>query len=101
MIGSRALQIGMGAPFLIKLSEKDLEDINYNPVEIAKKEFEAILRKQQQLENTNHQLQQKAGDIKRSLDDLDITESQYNELSRKSDDDLSLKDFVSVSHRRL
>lgn len=41
MIGSRALQIGMGAPFLIKLSEKDLEEINYNPIEIAKREFEA------------------------------------------------------------
>jgi DNA-directed RNA polymerase subunit K len=41
MIGSRALQIGMGAPFLIKLSDKELEDINYNPVEIAKKEYEA------------------------------------------------------------
>jgi len=41
MIGSRALQIGMGAPFLVKLGEKDLEAINYNPVEIAKLEFEA------------------------------------------------------------
>lgn len=41
MIGSRALQIAMGAPFLIKLSDKDLEVINYSPLEIAKKEFEA------------------------------------------------------------
>ena len=41
MIGSRALQIAMGAPFLVKLTEKDLEDLGYNPVEIAKKEFEA------------------------------------------------------------
>jgi len=41
MIGARALQIGMGAPFKIKLNEKDLEEINYNPIEIAKKEFEA------------------------------------------------------------
>ncbi len=41
MLGSRALQISMGAPFLVKLSEKDLEAIGYNPIEIAKKEFEA------------------------------------------------------------
>ncbi len=41
MIGSRALQISMGAPFLVKLSEKDLEEISYNPIEIAKKEFDA------------------------------------------------------------
>jgi len=40
MIGSRALQISMGAPFLIKLSEKELEKIDYNPIRIAKLEFE-------------------------------------------------------------
>ena len=40
MIGSRALQISMGAPFLVKMSEKDLETIGYNPIEIAKLEFE-------------------------------------------------------------
>lgn len=40
MIGSRALQISMGAPFMIKFSEKDLEEIRYNPIEIAKREFE-------------------------------------------------------------
>ena len=41
MIGSRALQIAMGAPFMVKMSEKDLEDIGYNPIEIAKKELDA------------------------------------------------------------
>lgn len=39
MIGARALQISTGAPFLIKFSEKDLAEINFNPIEIAKKEF--------------------------------------------------------------
>jgi DNA-directed RNA polymerase subunit K len=44
MIGSRALQISMGAPFLLKLSEKELEDIKYDAIEIALKEFnEGIL----------------------------------------------------------
>jgi DNA-directed RNA polymerase subunit K len=41
MLGSRALQISMGAPFLIKISEEELVKMKYNPVEIAKKEFEA------------------------------------------------------------
>jgi DNA-directed RNA polymerase subunit K len=41
MIGSRALQISMGAPFLIKLDEKDLEKIKFNPLEIAKMEYSA------------------------------------------------------------
>ncbi|MEM4239853.1 MAG: DNA-directed RNA polymerase subunit K [Candidatus Woesearchaeota archaeon] len=40
MIGSRALQISMGAPFLVSLSEKELEKIGYNPIEIAKLELE-------------------------------------------------------------
>ncbi len=40
LIGSRALQISMGAPFMIKLSESDLEKIGFNPVEIAKIELE-------------------------------------------------------------
>ena len=40
ILGSRALQISMGAPFLVKLNEKDLERVKYNPVEIAKLEFE-------------------------------------------------------------
>lgn len=43
MIGSRALQISMGAPFLIKMSAEELEKIGYNPVEIAKREFKENL----------------------------------------------------------
>jgi len=40
MIGSRALQISMGAPFLVKLDEEKLAAIGYNPIEIAKIELE-------------------------------------------------------------
>jgi len=39
LIGSRALQISMGAPFTVKLGEKELKRIKYNPIEIAKLEF--------------------------------------------------------------
>ena len=39
LLGSRALQIAMGAPFLVKLTKKALEDISYNPIEIAKREL--------------------------------------------------------------
>jgi len=41
MLGSRALQISMGAPLAVKLSDKELAEISYNPIEIAKKELEA------------------------------------------------------------
>ena len=40
LIGARALQISMGAPFAIPLSDSDLAKLNYNPVEIAKREFD-------------------------------------------------------------
>jgi DNA-directed RNA polymerase subunit K/omega len=40
IIGARALQISMGAPFLVKLSPEDLEKIKFNPIEIAKLELE-------------------------------------------------------------
>lgn len=40
IIGARALQLAMGAPILLKLTEKDLGAIKFNPVEIAKMEFE-------------------------------------------------------------
>jgi DNA-directed RNA polymerase subunit K len=40
MLGSRALQLSMGAPFLVKLSKEDLEKIKYSPIAIATLEFE-------------------------------------------------------------
>jgi DNA-directed RNA polymerase subunit K/omega len=40
LIGARALQISMGAPFMVKISEEELKKMHYNPVEIAKLEYE-------------------------------------------------------------
>ena len=40
MIGSRALQLSMGAPFLLKLSTDDLAKISFNPIEIAVMEYD-------------------------------------------------------------
>ncbi len=31
----------MGAPFMLKFSKKDIEDMHYNPLEMAKREFAA------------------------------------------------------------
>jgi len=41
ILGARALQIAMDAPLLIDLSEEQLDDISYNPIEIAKIEFDS------------------------------------------------------------
>lgn len=40
IIGARALQIAMGAPLLLKLTKEQIADMKYNPLEIAKEEFE-------------------------------------------------------------
>jgi len=40
IIGARALQIAMGAPVLLKMKKEDYEKMRYNPINIAKKEFE-------------------------------------------------------------
>ena len=40
MIGSRALQISMGAPLMIELTKEEQESTGYNPIKIARLEFE-------------------------------------------------------------
>lgn len=40
IIGARALQISMGAPILIKLTDEELKKLGYNTIEIAKLEFQ-------------------------------------------------------------
>jgi DNA-directed RNA polymerase subunit K len=39
ILGARALQIAMNAPLLIKISEEDLERINFDALKIAEIEF--------------------------------------------------------------
>jgi DNA-directed RNA polymerase subunit K len=39
IIGARSMQISMGAPILVKLTPKKLEELHYDPLEIAKLEF--------------------------------------------------------------
>ena len=39
LIGARSLQISMGAPIALKLNTKRLEELHYDPLEIAKLEF--------------------------------------------------------------
>lgn len=59
--------------------------------------METILLRQKQLEETNHQLREKAGDVRRNLRDLELTEEQYEKLKSFPEDQLSIPEFVSVS----
>ncbi|MGM5481901.1 MAG: DNA-directed RNA polymerase subunit K [Nanobdellota archaeon] len=40
IIGARALQLSMGAPIVVKLKPKELEEYGYNIMKIAEMEFE-------------------------------------------------------------
>lgn len=59
--------------------------------------METILLRQKQLEETNTQLREKAGDIRRNLRDLELTEEQYVKLKDFPEDQLSIPEYVSVS----
>lgn len=62
-----------------------------------KQEMETILLRQKQLEETNHQLRERAGDIRRSLRDLELTDDCYEKLKSLPEDQLSIPEYVSVS----
>lgn len=41
ILGARALQISMGAPLLIKISEEELENLKFDPIRIAELELKS------------------------------------------------------------
>uniref|UniRef100_A0A671TST6 Progesterone immunomodulatory binding factor 1 n=1 Tax=Sparus aurata TaxID=8175 RepID=A0A671TST6_SPAAU len=63
---------------------------------LRKQEMEAILLRQQQLEETNRQLCEKAGELRRSLRDLDISQDRYQELRNLPDDKISIQEYVAM-----
>ncbi|NXM42651.1 PIBF1 factor, partial [Gymnorhina tibicen] len=63
---------------------------------LMKHEMETILLRQKQLEETNHQLRERAGDIRRSLRDLELTDECYEKLKSLPEDQLSIPEYVSV-----
>ncbi|NWS83937.1 PIBF1 factor, partial [Toxostoma redivivum] len=63
---------------------------------LMKQEMETILLRQKQLEETNHQLRERAGDIRRSLRDLELTDECYEKLKSLPEDQLSIPEYVSI-----
>nr|DBA33044.1 TPA: hypothetical protein GDO54_000779 [Pyxicephalus adspersus] len=64
--------------------------------EIKKKELETILQRLKQSEETNRQLRERTGDIRRSLRDLELTQEMYDDLKALPEDQLSISEYVSV-----
>ncbi|NWH91258.1 PIBF1 factor, partial [Aegithalos caudatus] len=63
---------------------------------LMRQEMETILLRQKQLEETNHQLRERAGDIRRSLRDLELTDECYEKLKSLPEDQLSIPEYISV-----
>ncbi|KAJ8003377.1 hypothetical protein DPEC_G00147700 [Dallia pectoralis] len=63
---------------------------------LRKQEMEGILQRQKQLEETNRHLCDKAGDVRRSLRDLELTEEKYTELRDVPEENLSISEYVAV-----
>lgn len=54
------------------------------------------MQRQKQLEETNKQLCEKAGELRRSLRDLDISRDRYQELRDQPEDTLTIQEYVAV-----
>ncbi|XP_037542125.1 progesterone-induced-blocking factor 1, partial [Nematolebias whitei] len=76
----------------LKLAQEE----NRKQQALRKQEMEAILLRQQQLEETNQQLCEKAGELRRSFRDLDISQDRYEELRCIPDDKVSVQEYVAM-----
>lgn len=76
----------------LKLTQEE----NRKQQALRKQEMEAILLRQQQLEETNRQLCEKAGELRRSLRDLDLSQDRYQELRALPEDKISIQEYVAM-----
>ncbi|NXH11586.1 PIBF1 factor, partial [Bucco capensis] len=63
---------------------------------LMKQEMETLLLRQKQVEEMNHQLRERAGDIRHSLRDLELTDDCYEKLKSLPEDQLSIPEYVSI-----
>ncbi|XP_016122207.1 progesterone-induced-blocking factor 1-like, partial [Sinocyclocheilus grahami] len=58
--------------------------------------MDTIMLRQKQLEETNRQLCDRAGDLRRSLRDLELSEEKYAELKELPEDKLTIPEYVAI-----
>ncbi|XP_061645004.1 progesterone-induced-blocking factor 1 [Phyllopteryx taeniolatus] len=76
----------------LKIAQED----NRKQHALRKKEVDSILLRQQQLEEANQQMREKAGELRRSLRDLDMSHERYQELRDLPEETMSIQEFVAV-----
>ncbi|KAM6916115.1 progesterone-induced-blocking factor 1 [Xenentodon cancila] len=84
--------LGLRLDSQLKLTQEE----NRKQQALRKQEMEAILFRQQQLEETNRQLRERAGELRRSLRDLDISQDRYQELRSLPDEKISIQEYVAM-----
>ncbi|KAA0722223.1 Progesterone-induced-blocking factor 1 [Triplophysa tibetana] len=72
------------------------QDENRKQQALRKQEMDTIMLRQKQLEETNSHLCERAGDLRRSLRDLELSEEKYTELKEVPEDKLSIPEYVAV-----
>jgi DNA-directed RNA polymerase subunit K len=80
ILGARALQIAMNAPLLIKISNDDLEKINFDAIKIAEIELESNvlpISVNKPLPKKNEEALKRTKDVK--LSEKDVVESEKEE----------------------
>ncbi|XP_057703771.1 progesterone-induced-blocking factor 1 isoform X2 [Corythoichthys intestinalis] len=76
----------------LKLAQED----NRKQQALRKKEVDGILLRQQQLEEANMQMREKAGELRRSLRNLDMSHERYQELRNLPEENMSIQEFVAM-----
>uniref|UniRef100_A0A673MXT1 Progesterone immunomodulatory binding factor 1 n=1 Tax=Sinocyclocheilus rhinocerous TaxID=307959 RepID=A0A673MXT1_9TELE len=72
------------------------QDENRKQQALRKQEMDTIMLRQKQLEETNHQLCDRAGDLRRSLRDVELSEEKYTELKELPEDKLTIPEYVAI-----
>ncbi|XP_067260528.1 progesterone-induced-blocking factor 1 isoform X2 [Chanodichthys erythropterus] len=72
------------------------QDENRKQQALRKQEMDTIMLRQKQLEETNRQLCDRAGDLRRSLRDLELSEEKYIELKELPEDKLTIPEYVAI-----
>ncbi len=80
ILGARSLQLAMDAPILLKLTKEQEEDLNYNTLSIAEKEFEAEVLPI----TVRRPLPKKSGKIVKKLSEEEIKEKLEQQAKEES-----------------
>ena len=89
ILGARALQIAMNAPLLIKITQEDLEKINFDALKIAEIELESgvlPISVNKPLPKKNEDILKRTKDVKLSEKDLAASEKEEEkEIAEKGE----------------